>query len=145
MPSWTPSYREDDWTVREVVHHVVDSHINAYVRFRWSLTEDEPMIKPYEEKEWARLTDAIDAPGGGVTQSAGCAPRALAHSSQSDEPRGLRASLGQPGPRGAARRCAAADLRVAREAPCGAYHGATGNGGVVRPGFIEGPGAMIER
>ena len=55
-------YREDGWTVRQVVHHVVDSHVNAYVRFRWSLTEDAPMIKPYEEKEWARLPDAIGAP-----------------------------------------------------------------------------------
>ena len=55
-------YREDGWTVRQVVHHMVDSHVNAYVRFRWSLTEDAPMIKPYEEKEWARLPDAISAP-----------------------------------------------------------------------------------
>ena len=55
-------YREGGWTVRQVVHHVVDSHVNAYVRFRWSLTEDAPMIKPYEEKEWARLPDAIGAP-----------------------------------------------------------------------------------
>ena len=55
-------YREDGWTVRQVVHHVVDSHVNAYVRFRWSLTEDAPMIKAYKEKEWARLPDAIGAP-----------------------------------------------------------------------------------
>ena len=55
-------YRDEGWTVRQVVHHVVDSHINAYVRFRWSLTEDGPVIKPYEEKEWARLPDAISAP-----------------------------------------------------------------------------------
>jgi hypothetical protein len=55
-------YREDGWKVRQVVHHLVDSHINAYVRFRWSLTEDAPMIKAYKEKEWARLPDAIGAP-----------------------------------------------------------------------------------
>jgi hypothetical protein len=55
-------YREDGWTVRQVVHHVVDSHINAYVRFRWALTEDTPVIKPYEEKDWARLPDGIGAP-----------------------------------------------------------------------------------
>lgn len=55
-------YREEGWTVRQVVHHVADSHLNAYVRFRWSLTEDAPLIKPYEEKEWARLPDAISAP-----------------------------------------------------------------------------------
>ncbi len=55
-------YREDGWTVRQVVHHVLDSHVNAYVRFRWALTEDGPVIKPYDEKEWARLPDAIKAP-----------------------------------------------------------------------------------
>ena len=55
-------YREDGWTVRQVVHHLADSHVNAYVRFRWSLTEDGPVIKPYEEKEWARLPDAMSAP-----------------------------------------------------------------------------------
>ena len=55
-------YREDGWTVRQVVHHVADSHINAYVRFRWALTEDSPVIKPYEEKGWAGLPDAMTAP-----------------------------------------------------------------------------------
>ena len=39
------AYREDGWTVRQVVHHVVDSHVNAYVRFRWALTEEGPLIK----------------------------------------------------------------------------------------------------
>jgi len=56
------TYREDGWTVRQVVHHVVDSHVNAYVRVRWALKEEAPMIKPYEEKEWARLPDAMTAP-----------------------------------------------------------------------------------
>ena len=55
-------YREDGWTVRQVVHHLVDSHVNAYVRFRWALTEDGPVIKPYDEKDWARLPDAMTAP-----------------------------------------------------------------------------------
>ncbi len=54
-------YREGGWTVRQVVHHVVDSHINAYVRFRWALTEDAPMLKPYDEKAWAELPDARNA------------------------------------------------------------------------------------
>ena len=57
-------YREGSWTVRQVVHHVVDSHVNAYVRFRWALTEDGPAIKVYEEKDWARLPDALSAPVG---------------------------------------------------------------------------------
>ena len=55
-------YREGGWTVRQVVHHVPDSHINAYVRFRLALTEDAPTIRPYEEARWAELTDARTLP-----------------------------------------------------------------------------------
>ncbi len=51
-------YRPDGWTVRQVVHHLVDSHINSYIRFRWALTEDKPVIKAYNEKAWAELPDA---------------------------------------------------------------------------------------
>lgn len=51
-------YRPDGWTVRQVVHHVPDSHMNAYVRFKLGLTENEPTIKPYEEAKWAELADA---------------------------------------------------------------------------------------
>ena len=51
-------YRPGGWTVRQVVHHVPDSHMNAYVRFKLGLTEDEPTIKPYEEAKWAELADA---------------------------------------------------------------------------------------
>jgi len=50
-------YRDGGWTVRQVVHHVPDSHLNAYVRFKLALTEDNPTIKPYEEALWARLPD----------------------------------------------------------------------------------------
>ena len=55
-------YREDGWTVRQVVHHITDSHMNSYVRVRLALTENEPTIKPYEEKLWAELYDARTAP-----------------------------------------------------------------------------------
>ena len=55
-------YRPGGWTVRQVVHHLADSHINSYVRFRLALTEDEPTIKPYDEKMWAELSDARSAP-----------------------------------------------------------------------------------
>lgn len=55
-------YREGGWTVRQVVHHVADSHMNSYVRFRLALTEDEPVIKPYDEALWAGLPDARTAP-----------------------------------------------------------------------------------
>ena len=50
-------YRPDGWTVRQVVHHVVDSHLNSYIRFKWTLTEDEPLIKTYNQTAWAELTD----------------------------------------------------------------------------------------
>lgn len=55
-------YRPGGWTVRQVVHHLPDSHLNAYVRFRLALTEDEPTIKPYAEERWAELPDAKSAP-----------------------------------------------------------------------------------
>src|SRR3974377_1536099 len=55
-------YREGGWTVRQVVPHVADSHINAYTRFRFALTETEPTIKPYAEADWAKLDDATHAP-----------------------------------------------------------------------------------
>ena len=51
-------YREGGWTVRQVVHHVPDSHMNAYIRLRLALTEDKPTIKPYEEARWAELADS---------------------------------------------------------------------------------------
>ena len=51
-------YREGGWTVRQVLHHVPDSHMNAYVRFKLALTEDVPTIKPYDEAKWAELEDS---------------------------------------------------------------------------------------
>ncbi len=56
------TYRPDGWTIRQLIHHVADSHINAYVRFRLALTEDSPTIKPYREDLWAELPDAKMAP-----------------------------------------------------------------------------------
>ncbi len=47
-----------NWTIRQIVHHLADSHINASARFRWALTEDRPTIKPYDESRWAELEDA---------------------------------------------------------------------------------------
>jgi hypothetical protein len=55
-------YRPEGWTVRQVVHHVPDSHVNAYVRFKLALTEDEPTIRPYMEDRWAKLEDGCMAP-----------------------------------------------------------------------------------
>ena len=50
-------YRPGGWTVRQVVHHLPDSHMNSLIRFKWALTEDRPVIKPYDEKGWAVLPD----------------------------------------------------------------------------------------
>lgn len=55
-------YREGGWTVRQVVHHVPDSHMNSYVRYKLALTEDEPTIKPYAEDRWAELADTKATP-----------------------------------------------------------------------------------
>jgi len=55
-------YREGGWTVRQVVHHVPDSHMNSYVRFKLALTEDEPVVKPYDEAAWALLGDTANTP-----------------------------------------------------------------------------------
>lgn len=57
-------YRPGGWTVRQVVHHVPDSHLNSYVRFKLALTEDEPTIKPYAEDRWAELADTKATPIG---------------------------------------------------------------------------------
>ena len=51
-------YRDGGWTVRQVVHHLPDSHMNAYVRMKLALTEDDPTVKPYDEAKWAALPDA---------------------------------------------------------------------------------------
>ena len=55
-------YRPDGWTVKQLVHHIADSHINAYCRFKLALTEDNPTIKTYEEKLWAELSDTRNLP-----------------------------------------------------------------------------------
>jgi len=55
-------YRNGGWTVRQVIHHLPDSHLNAYVRFKLALTEDNPKVKSYEEHLWAELKDTFDTP-----------------------------------------------------------------------------------
>lgn len=50
-------YRAGGWTVRQVIHHLADSHVNSYTRFKLALTEDRPVIKPYQEARWAELAD----------------------------------------------------------------------------------------
>jgi uncharacterized damage-inducible protein DinB len=55
-------YRPGGWTVHQVVHHVPDSHLNSYIRFKLALTEENPTIKPYAEDRWAELSDTKDTP-----------------------------------------------------------------------------------
>src|ERR1039457_4160666 len=57
-------YRPEGWTVRQTVHHVADSHMNSYIRWRLALTESEPTIRPYDQKAWAELPDARTPRGG---------------------------------------------------------------------------------
>jgi len=55
-------YREGGWNTIQVIHHVADSHMNAYIRLKLALTEDKPVIKPYDEQLWAKLPDVTDVP-----------------------------------------------------------------------------------
>ena len=55
-------YRPEGWTVKQLVHHVADSHMNAYMRFKHGLTEDNPTIKPYDENAWVLLSDSTNVP-----------------------------------------------------------------------------------
>lgn len=59
---WDLPYREGGWTIRQVVHHLADSHINSYIRFKLAVTEDVPAIKPYDEAAWAELPDVSATP-----------------------------------------------------------------------------------
>ncbi|MCP2027912.1 hypothetical protein L1276_003080 [Flavobacterium sp. HSC-32F16] len=55
-------YRPDGWTMRQVIHHCAESHMNCYVRLKWALTENNPIIKPYDEKLWSDLPDSLTMP-----------------------------------------------------------------------------------
>jgi hypothetical protein len=60
-------YREGGWTVRQVVHHLSDSHLNAYIRLKWALTENIPIIKAYDEKAWANTPETTLDPAMSIT------------------------------------------------------------------------------
>lgn len=55
-------YREGGWTARQVLHHIADSHMNAYIRLKWTLTEETPLIKAYDEKAWATTPETLSDP-----------------------------------------------------------------------------------
>ncbi|MFD1294140.1 YfiT family bacillithiol transferase [Lutibacter holmesii] len=56
------TYRKNGWTIRQVIHHCADSHQNSYIRFKWTLTENKPVIKAYFEEKWGELFDSKSAP-----------------------------------------------------------------------------------
>lgn len=56
------SYRPGGWNARQIIHHIADSHMNAYMRIKLSLTEDSPIIKPYDQDSWAKLEDSLKLP-----------------------------------------------------------------------------------
>jgi uncharacterized damage-inducible protein DinB len=58
LPDERLDVRYRNWTIRQIVHHLADSHVNSYIRFKWALTEDQPTIKAYDEGRWAALQDA---------------------------------------------------------------------------------------
>ncbi len=70
-------YRPEGWSVRQVVHHVPESHMNAYIRFKLALTEDQPTIKAYREDAWAKLPDVAHNPDRGFSATAGRAAFAV--------------------------------------------------------------------
>ncbi len=55
-------YRPEGWTIRQLVHHIADSHHNSYIRFKWALTEETPLIKVYKQENWAQLHDTLTGP-----------------------------------------------------------------------------------
>ncbi|RZS93155.1 YfiT family bacillithiol transferase [Aquimarina brevivitae] len=59
---WAATYRPGGWNARQLVHHIHDSHHNGYIRFKWAMTEDTPVIKAYNEQSWAELFDSKSAP-----------------------------------------------------------------------------------
>lgn len=60
--TWNKPYRPGGWTIKQVVHHCADSHMNSFIRFKLALTEENPTIKPYHEDKWAEMDDYLNVP-----------------------------------------------------------------------------------
>ena len=86
-------YREGGWTVRQVAHHVPESHMNAYIRFKLALTEDEPTIKPYAEDRWAETLDVKSTPDRSLFGFTRFATRSLGAVAAGYEARRMEADL----------------------------------------------------
>ncbi len=124
-------YRPEGWTVRQVVHHVADSHMNALIRLKLALTEDNPTIKPYDENAWATLAD-MRLPIERLTRGHRRPAPPLGRAQRRLEGRRLRAHLRAPGARQDVHaRLAAAELRLAFAPSRRAHHRPAGARGLV--------------
>ena len=115
-------YRPDGWTVRQVVHHVPESHMNAYVRLKLALTEDNPTIRPYDEKEWAKLPDVLVTPVEVSLQLSGGVACALGRYGAPDAPQRLFPHPHPPGTWNPDSGSATRHVCVAFGPPYSAYH-----------------------
>jgi hypothetical protein len=122
-------YRPDGWTVRQVVHHVADSHMNAYLRVKSALTEEDPTIRPYDEKRWAEQVDSARPIDGSLAILDGVHDRWVAL--VRDLPPAARARTFQHPESGAWR----VDQAIALYAWHGAHHQAHVNGLRERSGW----------
>ena len=124
-------YREGGWTVRQVVHHLPDSHMNAYIRYRMALTEDHPTIKPYDEAKWAELSDARTlAPAASLALLESLHARWVALLEQPCRFR-LQPRIPASGNRNRAPRCEPGSIRVARPPPYRSDYGVAAAHGLV--------------
>ena len=124
-------YREGGWTVRQVVHHVPESHMNAFTRFKLALTEDNPTIKPYEEDRWVRLGDIERTPLETSLVLLDALHRRWVTLLEVMTDADFRAPAPASGQRRDDARPHAAALRVARAAPRRAHHDAAVARGLV--------------
>jgi DinB superfamily len=123
-------YRPEGWTVRQVIHHLPDSHVNAYVRFKLALTENEPVIKPYDEARWAELPDSSVTPVETSLALLGALhERWVVLLQEMSAGQFARRAKSSRAWRRYARR-PDGDVRLARQAPCRAHHVAARTSGM---------------
>jgi hypothetical protein len=115
------AYRQDGWTVRQLVHHVADSHVNAYVRTKLGLTEQEPTIKPYDQDLWVAVVRQSTS-GGRISLDSRRSARAMDRALALADSCGIRANLQAPGARARDARLPAADVCMAFASSRRAHH-----------------------
>lgn len=124
-------YREGGWTVRQVVHHLADSSINGYVRFKWAATEENPTIRVYDGPDWAELADARFSSARGVVGPPRHAASTLGGLPPEPRPKRLPTARHPSRVGRMDHRRVAATLRLARTAPRGARDRTQAQGGLV--------------